>query len=586
MKINRIKIENILSIGSMELCFSNFGMVLVDGFDFDKGRSNGSGKSSIMNSLCWGLFGELPRKITASEILKRGCKSGFVQIEVECGSDVYTITRERPNKLSFLKNGNAEVLTQESFEKILGFDYERFVLSIYCPQDSRSRFIFLNDVGKKDFLLKLMNLDQFGAGKEKADCIVNQLEKELDSKKALISQLKFSIEAAASSWRDPGPLKESILNIKKEVDVLKKDLAGIEASPPDLTKYLELDKMISQKKERFSAIRAEISFLQKTKRALSAKIVPFVSGGSEVSCPSCFASLNLKAGVLLKKEDSDGARLAYEKECESIRSEVQQIDLEIEEKSAMLSGCEAVEKLSLEMDIAKKKDSGEYIKSTARIKELNEKILININKIKDLESALAKNEVIQSQIDLSKKSIEEHQDEVEEKNKKLHLFREVSSVFSPVGAPAYIMDSVVDVFNEKIGDYICAIWPNASYVLQSFKENKDKSIKAKFSESLIIDGKPCSIGSISGGELTSLSLAVDFALFETVSTMFGIDSNVMVFDEPFTGIDSIGREIMLDILKKMSERRQVLVIDHANEVKASFDTIIKVEKRNGTSALA
>jgi DNA repair exonuclease SbcCD ATPase subunit len=62
-----------------------------------------------------------------------------------------------------------------------------------------------------------------------------------------------------------------------------------------------------------------------------------------------------------------------------------------------------------------------------------------------------------------------------------------------------------------------------------------------------------------------------------------VDINPVILDEPFDGLDSLGRELIIDILTKISHTRQIWVVDHASEAKSLFNQVVKVEKRNGIS---
>jgi DNA repair exonuclease SbcCD ATPase subunit len=160
-----------------------------------------------------------------------------------------------------------------------------------------------------------------------------------------------------------------------------------------------------------------------------------------------------------------------------------------------------------------------------------------------------------------------------------------SELFSSTGAPAYILDSAIALFNESIETYIDVIWPNASYKLLSYKENKDGSVVAKLSEELIINAQKRSIGSLSGGERRALSISIDLAVIDMLSKQFGIYMNPIVLDEPFDGLDNQGREVVVDLLARLATSHQVFVIDHVSESNASFTKTLRIEKKNGISSI-
>jgi DNA repair exonuclease SbcCD ATPase subunit len=61
--------------------------------------------------------------------------------------------------------------------------------------------------------------------------------------------------------------------------------------------------------------------------------------------------------------------------------------------------------------------------------------------------------------------------------------------------------------------------------------------------------------------------------------------NPVIMDEPFEGLDATGREIVIELLNKLSMSRQIWVIDHMSESKSMFSTIVRIEKRNGISTI-
>ena len=104
MRIKSLKINNILSIADLELTFEDKGLVLIEGWNYDADRSNGAGKTAIGNALSFALYGKMPRNITATEILRKGCKEGYAEVVMETGGVEYTIKRSRPTALTFKVN--------------------------------------------------------------------------------------------------------------------------------------------------------------------------------------------------------------------------------------------------------------------------------------------------------------------------------------------------------------------------------------------------------------------------------------------------------------------------------------------------
>jgi DNA repair exonuclease SbcCD ATPase subunit len=159
-------------------------------------------------------------------------------------------------------------------------------------------------------------------------------------------------------------------------------------------------------------------------------------------------------------------------------------------------------------------------------------------------------------------------------------------MYSPTGAQAYILDSVIESFNEKVVDHINILWSNLTYELKSYKETVKGDVTAKFSECLVMDGKSVSIGSLSGGEFRALSLCVDFALIDVMERQFGISISPIILDEPYDGLDASGKALITELLETLAVNRQIVVVDHSSEINSMFSKVIKVEKRNGVSTVS
>ena len=175
MQVKFIEIENILSIGHVRLEFGNTGLILLDGWNHDDDSANGAGKTAIPNALAYGLYDNIPRKISKSEILRRGTRKGYVHVGIEINDDLIEVKRSRPKKVEFFINGTKEELTQEGFEKKIRMSYDQFLICMYAAQVDGRRFMSINDTSKKDFILKLMDLNKFLVKKKEIDASIKLL---------------------------------------------------------------------------------------------------------------------------------------------------------------------------------------------------------------------------------------------------------------------------------------------------------------------------------------------------------------------------------------------------------------------------
>ena len=93
MKIKKIEFCNINSLANEWTIdfespdFANSGMFCISG-------PTGSGKTSILDAICLGLYGKTPRLGAivgeTNEVMTYGAKSCFAKVTFECGGTVYS----------------------------------------------------------------------------------------------------------------------------------------------------------------------------------------------------------------------------------------------------------------------------------------------------------------------------------------------------------------------------------------------------------------------------------------------------------------------------------------------------------------
>lgn len=558
------------------MSFEDSGLVLVEGWNYDTQRANGAGKTAIFNCLAFGLYDKLPRKITASEILRRGCKTGFVRARVMCGEDVWTVQRSRPKGVKFFKNDVEQDITQEEFESYIRLSYQQFLLTIYTPQANSGwlvRFLSSPDTSKKEFLLQLLNLDQFSGAKKAADELVKQRQAAIDVETNKIATARARIETYEESLVDVAALTKTIQDLQDSLlSIADEEITLALVAKPDLSKYLKIDEDLRLKQSEIAQAKAKRTLLHDRYRE-------FTNAQGEYdpdnSCGECGASL-----------DTPEARIAHAEHQEKVKQKAIDIKKQIDDVDLIISKEQTITDLARKIRDKKQQESADYQSAQLRLNELRsftrnkqlqiENSTLKLNNSKELSSKI---EALQVNVDTALLTIANNKRELE-------LYKTLSAVYSPTGAQAYVLDSVVDSFNEVIQKYVDIMSPNMSYVLNSFKENAKGDVVAKFSETLTKAGTEVSVGSLSGGEEKGLSLCVDFALLEVLETQFGMSLNPIILDEPFDGLDAAGREIVIDLLETLARNRQIFVVDHASEAKALFTKAIRVELRNEISTIS
>jgi DNA repair exonuclease SbcCD ATPase subunit len=439
---------------------------------------------------------------------------------------------------------------------------------MYSAQTEGLKLISLNDSGKKDFFLQLMNLNSFDECKTEVNLQLGMLRKTEIQLNQSLASLRAKIETYTES------VVEILIPDFTHPDILR---AKLESFPvldkPDTSKFDILEKKLSEEYMRLHTLEVENGHMHRHYEGLSKKYQALQNTHHEkILCPHCQKSFSSESSHLKTQQ-------------EAISNELKELETQLFDLTYFSNQKDAV-KATIERCKAKRVDAlEEYSKHTSILVDIKNELQYSERCQRDHVDKIAKNQDLNIKISKCNVQVAEIETKLEILLKDIELHESMLAIFGPTGAPAYILDSAIDVFNDKVMQYASLIWPNASYALQSFKENKSGEVKAKFSEKLTINGKERSIGALSGGEHRCLSLAVDFAVIDVLETMFGMSLNPIMLDEPFNDLDTSNRERVLELLDKISTTRQVWIVDHASECKAMFSNVIKVEKRSGISAV-
>lgn len=572
MKILNLKINNILSIEDAEINFEDNGLVLVEGWNHDVGRANGAGKTAIFNALSFALYDKVPRKITASEILRRGTSRGFASVDVIVGDSKWTVVRSRPKGVRFFKDGIEHNLTQEEWEDKLRLSYNQFLISVYCAQRGDNRFLQLNDSDKKNFLLQLLNLDKFQDLRKASEDVIKTINTDIADLNLKTSTIKSKIDAYTESLVDVDEITSVISTLKTDIESYDERIKVLQlVTKPDLSNYIKLEQQVNQKQQGFAAARASRGMLHSQYKKTSALLVDF---NLSPVCKTCGSDVDISDAKRHHDDEQAVAMVA-----------LKELKEQIDAQDVILAKEQEVLNFAQKIAAKKKKELEEFDNAKAAIAELKSVGQNKQFKLQDCVVKLEKNSELLSKVEHLSAMQKTHEENHSRKVKDLEFYKILSAIYSPTGAQAYILDSIIDSFNEAVSNYIHLVWPTATYSINSFKENSKGDVTAKFSESLMIDSKDVSVGSLSGGELRAISLCVDFAVMDVMQNNFGIKTNPTILDEPFEGLDSVGKEIVIGLLEKIANDRQILVVDHSSEAKAMFSKVISVELRNKISTI-
>lgn len=171
--------------------------------------------------------------------------------------------------------------------------------------------------------------------------------------------------------------------------------------------------------------------------------------------------------------------------------------------------------------------------------------------------------------------------------KKLALEKEFAHIIGREGFLGHIFEEVLaEIANET--NQIVAQLPNVGDVVIGFSsETTTKTGKSNRKIAPVVhkDGVECPLDSLSGGQMTSVELAVDLAVGAVVARRTGVSPGWVVLDEAFEGHDAAVKEACLEVLERAARDRLIFVVDHATETKERFSCFVEIESDGKQSKL-
>lgn len=166
MIIKKVELQGFSSYKNHTVIPVNLGITaIVASYDDNSKRSNAGGKTSIIMSALYALYGE-GEYSTLSELVNDKCDSMFVKLFFQLNGNEYIIERgiqKKSSYLDFFENGNRLGKsiddTQKEINAIMGMDYEMFSSSIFFEQNNMDKFINVGADKRREYVDKVLGLE-------------------------------------------------------------------------------------------------------------------------------------------------------------------------------------------------------------------------------------------------------------------------------------------------------------------------------------------------------------------------------------------------------------------------------------------
>lgn len=634
MKFPSLKIQNFLAISNAEISLADRGLVLIQGINHldSSARSNGSGKSSIADALCWCWFGTTARGATGDDIINNAVgKECFVESTLLDDDGItYTATRYRKHKTgknSFritMSDGvtvtdltkGTDKLTQEVAEKILGCSYDVFKGAIYAGQEQMPDLPAMTDKAIKLLLEEAAGVTMLeeahklarermvvsGAAVSMMEGEINGLEQKLEGYTATIKQLTETSEQwqrtqAEKISQIDASITEQKNALVKEITALKSfdaaaivnELADCDAKlagvPANKAKLDELQNEARQLESGNRALAAHLSLLQKDLKKTENELATV---DHQVGCPckACGREITVneiadaRKAVEQKQQATEKAIAELEeslqehtKQAEAALKAAQDFEASLPDLSDLVERSRELQAKQHAHSLATKdaKARGERIKALeADKKRLSEEQNPHQATIEKVKSSI---ESLETQIKTKNKLLEEH--------KLSHAYdQEVVKVYSPSGVRALVMDEITPFLNAQTAKYLGVMSDgNITATWTTLTKNAKGELREKFSIDVENDTGGGNFKLLSGGEKRKVRISTALALQDLVATRAVKPIEIFIGDEIDDAMDDAGLERLTTILEeKAQERGTVLIISH-NEIQDFIKNIIVVEKQ-------
>lgn len=526
MKINKVEIKNFYSIKKSSFNFNKVkGIVLIEGTNKDTGGSNGAGKSVLIESVVWGLFGKTVRKSTEEALVNKYTKKECV-VKITVNDNVVIERGKRPTFLRVFIDGKEvtkdnALNTQRFIEEYLNTNYKVFLASTVFGQQNNIEFISCTPDDKRSIIKNFLNLDEVFNLRESVKFLKSEYSQQVKRQTVVIEENNKIIDKFNKKIETLNEMKKSAEKLydKKVLALSIDDILKVESD------NAAIDWQVSK-------INREIESIDKNIESINKKIRNPVD---EYTCNSCGQKVkkaNHPKHLAMQLRELDNKRVDFIKSKEAA----------IKRRKATPVSSNQYHKIA---------EYHNLIKECSTFTELKEE---------------------------TKEKIQEAHNKKQEYNNLYEIMRFWEKAFSESGLVKYIIRNVLTLFNTKTNFYLSHLTKGKFSI--EFNE--------ELNETITHNGKVINYISLSGGEKRKVGLAVMLGLQQLLTLSQKEEINLMFFDEVAENLDQDGLDGLYILLTELKKDKSLFVITHNNYLKSLMDNsrTLSIIKNKGITNIA
>ena len=563
----KLRYKNFISTGNhfTEIRFDEFENTLVVG-------ANGSGKSTMLDGVCFALFGKPFRKINKPQLLNSiNAKECVVEVEFDTGNKSFKIIRGiKPNVFEIYQNG--ELLNQDAaardyqdfLEKfILKLNYKSFTQIVLLGSASFTPFMQLSANDRRAIIEDLLDIQIFSAMNGIVRSKLSENKQGLSDSKLLIESSNEKIamqEKFIASMKQNN--EDKVTEYAKEIQNNQSSIQALYGETANLSLQVEThqavlaDKIVVEDKlKKITKLESQIeSTVSKYRKDIS-----FFQHNDD--CPTC------RQTIAIGFKETEIANLSTKAaECEHGLSELEKKLLTEQNKLNTIT--EVQKKIqALQIKIATNNTS---------ITETNKYIAKLQKQIEELKQLKVVSEKEQQDLKELKDSLFQLQEELKVLIQDKTYYEVASGLLKDTGIKTKIIKQYLPIINKLVNKYLASLDFFVNFNLdESFKE----TIKSRHRDEFTYNN-------FSEGEKQRIDMALMLTWRAVAKLKNSSNTNLLILDEVFdSSLDTGGTEELMKILH-MLDGVNLFVISHKGDIlQDKFSNVIKFAKEKNFSRI-
>jgi len=564
--LQEIRFQNFLSTGNLftKIKLNDTKTTLICG-------SNGSGKSTVMDAICFVLFNKPFRKINKPQLVNSITnKNMLTEIDFSVNGVPYMVRRGiKPAVFEIYCNGKFlnQSADNRDFQEILEsnilkMNYKTFCQIVILGSANFTPFMQLPAAARRNIIEDLLDIQVFSVMNNLLKDKVANNKTELQELEHSISLCKKAIELNERHQKELKNKSDKIIkDKKKQIEKCEQENVKLSSQKSKLEKqYTEIQEKLNKLeslKEKYSEGKYINSKLINQISELD-KNISFYNDSE--NCPTCHQGINSNFKI--------NAISSLDKKKKDKQSKIEILK-------------ESLSKIESKLDIYSKisndfSEIGNKLNGVMNDINFNNRTVISlqneITKLSDSESSISS-----ISIQEEKKQLRIYQKQKEGLIEERELYGIGLMMLKDGGIKTQIIKQYVPIMNQLINRYL----EEMEFFCQfEINESFEETIKSRFRDSF-------SYASFSEGEKMRIDLALLFTWREMARMRNASPINLLILDEIMdSSLDSNGTEEFINIVSRLTGDNNIVIISHKHEqIIDKFDKVLKIEKHKNFSRI-